>query len=112
MDMVYGYTMIDQDTAICPLPGADHDWEVSGLDGDTAMFELPDGGTRNLTLPFYDGGVCSAVRHTVLQSDGSTPVVFWLLIPDQAGNRRIEVSIQKDRNLWFAVATLSPRKMP
>lgn len=108
MGLNYGYTLVDAYTAVCPLPDAGRDWQVSGVSGDEALFEVPDGTERAVKLPFYDGGTCSTKCFTVEGPSGEPPTSFWLMFPDTQGTQRLEVRIEFNKGLWFAVAHVQP----
>ena len=108
MGLNFGYTMVDAYTAVCPLPDIGRDWQVSGLSGDEAMFETPDGAERAVKLPFYDGATCSTKSFTAEGLAGDPPTSFWLMIPDPQGGQRLEVRVEFNKGLWFAVAHVMP----
>jgi hypothetical protein len=110
MALNFGYTLVDAYTAVCPLPDIGRDWQVSGVSGDEAMFQAPDGTERTVKLPFYDEATCSTKAFTVEGPQGEPPTSFWLMFPEPHGSQRLEVRIECNKGLWFAVAHVQPAK--
>jgi hypothetical protein len=110
----YGYTMVDECTAICPVLAVDGSWVLSGKDGACLMFEK-DGDSKQVEVPFFDGGTCMVKclsGHPVGEEAGggqaeeAGPLTWWQMfpLPDGRGNRVISLSAVLVDGIWFAVA--------
>lgn len=101
----YGYTMIREDLAICPIVLREGE-RVLGLQGNELM--VSNGHVeRTIVIPFSDQGVCSVHTFTVESPSGEFEVVS-LIVPDERGNRVMHVSVDSDRGMTFAVAEIRP----